>query len=58
MLTSTCFLLLLYDCLRESLNIVVITDYKVRSTLRGAVEEVLTVKRNMEENIEQGIMKT
>ena len=38
--------------------LVVITDYKVRSMLHdGALEEVVIVKRNMEENIEHGKMK-
>ena len=37
--------------------LVVITDYKVRSMLHGVLEQVVIVKRNMEENIEQGKMK-
>ena len=37
--------------------LVVITDYKVRSMLHGVLEEVVIVKRKMEENIEQGKMK-
>ena len=39
------------------LQLVVITDYKVRSLLHGVLEEVVIVKRKMEENIEQGKMK-
>lgn len=37
--------------------LVVITYYKVRSMLHGVSEEVVMVKRNMEENIDQGKMK-
>ena len=40
-----------------SILLVVITDYKVRSMLHGSLEGVVIVKRNMEENIEQGKMK-
>ena len=39
------------------LLLVVIRDYKVRSMLHGVLEEAVIVKRNMEENIEQGKMK-
>ena len=38
-------------------ELVVITDYKVRSMLHETLKEVVIVKRNMEENIEQGKMK-
>ena len=37
--------------------LVVITGYKVHLMLHGALEEVVIVKRNMEENIEQVKMK-
>ena len=42
------------------LKLAVITDYRVRSMLHGssALEEVVIVKRNMEENIEQNLRQS